>query len=74
MSDIVDVLDASEARRKRELKVTLKLTNGRPPSVYVRATFTDGAVDWIEGFATEGEAATWIKNEAAVWLHKRKRS
>ena len=38
---------------------------------YVRATLTDGEVDRIEGFATEGEAGRWIKNESAIWLHAR---
>ena len=40
-------------------------------SYYVRATLPDGTVDRIEGFATEGEAARWIKNEAVVWLNAR---
>jgi len=29
----------------------------------------DGTVDRIEGFATEGEAGRWIKNESSVWLN-----
>jgi hypothetical protein len=32
----------------------------------------DGTVDWIEGFAIEGQAGRWIKNESVVWLHNRK--
>jgi hypothetical protein len=38
---------------------------------YVRASLPDGTTDRIEGFATEGEAGRWIKNESAVWLHAR---
>ena len=38
---------------------------------YVRATLPDGTVDRIEGFATEGEAGRWIKNESVVWLANR---
>ena len=58
------MLDAFEAKRKREPKVTFeidewKITGG----FYLRATLTDGTVDRIEGFATEGEAAQWIKNK-----------
>jgi hypothetical protein len=37
---------------------------------YVRATLTDGTVDRIDGFATEGEAERWIKNESVVWLRR----
>jgi len=33
------------------------------------ATLTDGAIDRIEGFATEGDAGRWIKNESAGWLY-----
>jgi hypothetical protein len=32
---------------------------------------TDGTVDRVEGFGTEGEAGRWIKNETAIWLHAR---
>jgi len=40
----------------------------------VRATLPDGTVDRIEGFATEGEAERWIKNDAAVWLYQTRKS
>jgi hypothetical protein len=33
---------------------------------HVRTTLPDGTVDRIEGFATEGDAGRWIKNESAV--------
>jgi hypothetical protein len=39
------------------------------------ATLTDGTwprADRIEGFATEGEAGRWIRNESVAWLHSRK--
>jgi hypothetical protein len=39
---------------------------------YVRATLPDGTVDRIEGFATEGEAGRWIKNESATRLFSRR--
>ena len=73
MGDVVDVLDAFEAKRKREPKVTFeidewKITGG----FYIRAMLPDGTVERIEGFATEGEAARWIKNDSVVWLANRR--
>jgi hypothetical protein len=41
-------------------------------SYFVRVTLPDGTVGQIDGFATEGEAGRWIKNESATWLHARK--
>jgi hypothetical protein len=32
------------------------------------ATLPDGKADRIEGFATEGDAGRWIKNESVVWI------
>jgi hypothetical protein len=34
------------------------------------ATLTDGTVERIEGFATEGDAGRWIRNESVVWLRR----
>jgi len=70
MGDVVDMLDAFEAKRKRQPKNVFeidewKITGG----FYVRATLEDGTVERIEGFTTEGEAAAWIKNESVVWLY-----
>ena len=70
MVDVVDVLDAFEAKRKRQPKVTFEVEEWKiGGGFYVRATLTDGTSERIEGFATEGEAGRWIKNESAVWLH-----
>jgi hypothetical protein len=38
---------------------------------YVRATLPNGIVDRIEGFATEGDAGRWIKNESVGWLYEK---
>jgi hypothetical protein len=38
----------------------------------VRAMLPDATLDRIEGFATEGEAGRWIRNESAAWLHTRR--
>ena len=72
MVDVVDVLDAFEAKRKRAAKSIFEVERWAiGGSYYVRATLTDGTVDRIEGFATEGEAGRWIRNEAAACLHAR---
>jgi hypothetical protein len=72
MVDVVDVLDAFEAKRKAKpvFEVERWAIGG---GYYVRATLTDGTVDRIEGFATEGEAGRWIRNESGVWLSERHR-
>jgi hypothetical protein len=35
------------------------------------AALADGTLERIEGFATECEAARWIRNESVVWLRDR---
>jgi hypothetical protein len=73
MTDVVDVLDAFEAKRKRSAKPVFEIAQWAiGGSYYVRATLTDGAVDRIDGFATDEDAARWIKNESIVWLSTRK--
>jgi hypothetical protein len=63
MTDVVDMLDAFEAKRKREPKVTFEIAEWAiTGGFFVRATLVDGTVERIEGFATEGEAAVWIRN------------
>jgi hypothetical protein len=73
MVDVVDALDAFEAKRKRTAKPVFEVAQWAiGGGYYVRATLTDGTIDRIEGFATEGEAARWIKNEAVTWLHNKR--
>jgi hypothetical protein len=73
MTDVVDVLDAFEAKHKRVPKVTFEIDEGKSGGgFYVRAMLPDGTIERIEGFTTEGEAGRWIKNESAVWLHSRR--
>jgi hypothetical protein len=38
----------------------------------VRASLPNAVPEQIYGFATEGEAARWIKNESVVWLNERR--
>jgi hypothetical protein len=73
MTDVVDMLDAFEAKRKRKPKVTFEIEEWAiTGGFFVRATFTDGSVDRIEGFATEGEAGRWIRNDSVAWLYARR--
>ena len=75
MIDVVDVLDAFEAKRKRDAKTTFEIEQWAiGGGYYVRATLSDGTVDRIEGFATAGEAGHWIKNEAVIWVHGRSKT
>jgi len=74
MIDVVDMLDAFEASRKREAKPIFEIEKWAiGGGYYVRATLRDGTVDRIEGFSTEGEAGRWIKSESLVWLHEHQR-
>ena len=74
MVDVIDVPDAFEAKRKRAAKPVFEVAQWAiGGGYYVRATLTDGTVDRIEGFATEGEAGRWIRNESGVWLSERQR-
>jgi hypothetical protein len=76
MVDVVDVLDAFEAKRKRQPKVRFEIEEWKiGGGFYVRAMFADGTSERIEmdTFATDGEASRWIKNESIVWLHSQKR-
>jgi hypothetical protein len=69
MVDVVDVLDAFEAKRKRATKTVFEVEQWKiGGGYYVRTTLPDGTVDRIEGFASEGEAGRWIRNESGVWL------
>jgi IS1 family transposase len=77
MTEIVDILDAFEAKRKREPKVRFEIEEWRiGGGYYVVATLPDGTSERVETdtFATEGEAAAWIKNESVVWLHAKRQS
>jgi hypothetical protein len=71
MVDVVDVLDAFEAKRKRAAKPIFEVEKWAiGDSWYVRVTLPDGTIDRIEGFATEADASRWIRNESAVWLNQ----
>jgi IS1 family transposase len=71
MVDVVDVLDAFEAKRKRQPKVFFEVEPWRIGSgYYVTVTVPDSEPRRVtETFATEGEAWRWITNESVAWLH-----
>jgi hypothetical protein len=69
MTDIVDVLDAFEAKRKREPKVIFDVERWRIGED-VTVTMPESEPKRVtETFAMEGEAWRGIRNEAAAWLH-----
>jgi hypothetical protein len=73
MVDVVDVLDAFEAKRKCQPKVTFNVEPWRIGSgYYVTVTMPDSAVRVTETFATEGEAWRRIRNNSMAWLHERR--
>lgn len=71
MVDVIDVLDAFEAKRKRQPKVIFNVERWRiGKGYYVTVTLPDSEPQQItETFATENEAWRWIRNESAAWLH-----
>jgi hypothetical protein len=74
MVDVVDVLDAFEAKRKRQPKLIFSVEPWRIGSgYYVTIAMPDSAPERItDTFATEGEAWRWIRNESVAWLHGRR--
>jgi hypothetical protein len=72
MLDVVDLLDAVEAKRKREQPNAVFDVEGRRigEGYYVSVTMPDGEPRCVtETFKTEGEARHWIRNESVAWLN-----
>ena len=73
MVDVVDVLDAFEAKRKRTAKPIFEIEKwaiGGGSFLRPSATLPDGTVIELKDFSqSEGEAGRWIKNESSGWLH-----
>jgi len=75
MVDVVDVLDAFEAKRKRQApRAIFDVERWRiGEGYYVTVTFPNAEPERVTNtFATEGEAWRWIKNEAAAWHYGRR--
>jgi hypothetical protein len=72
MVDVVDVLDAFEAKRKRQQpKAVFDVERWRiGEGYYVTVTMSDGEPKRVtETFKTEDEAWRWIRNESVAWLN-----
>jgi hypothetical protein len=72
MTDVVDMLDAFEAKRKREPNVRFDIEEWRiGGGFYITATWPDGTSERVEAdtFLTAGHAKAWIKNDSGPWLH-----
>jgi IS1 family transposase len=72
ISDIVQVLEDFENQRKAGPSFEIERERiGQ--GYFVRATLTNGSTDTVYSFATEADAAKWIKNESVVWLYERRK-
>lgn len=74
MADIVDVIEAWEAKKKRTDKpifeaVAWKIGGGW----FVRATLPDSVPEEITGFQTENDALLWIRHESKTWLNQKRK-
>ena len=69
MGDVVDMLDAFGAKQKRAARPLFEVCEQNIGAVTTFAPLcrTSAPVQ-VSTFATEGEAARWIKNESAVWI------
>ena len=73
IGDIVDMLESWETKEKRGAQPLFEVCQNKIGSDwFVRATLPNMAPEQIYGFASEGEAARWIKNESVVWLSDRR--
>lgn len=71
VSDIVQALEDFENQRKSEPSFEIERERiGK--GYFIRATLVNGMTDTIYGFATEADAARWIRCEAIVWLYERR--
>jgi IS1 family transposase len=75
IGDIVNVLEAWEAKDKRDARPVFEVLEQRiGGGYYVRATMLNNQPIHVISFETEAEAARWIRNESVIWLHERRKS
>jgi hypothetical protein len=73
IGDIVAVLEAWEAKEKRDARPIFEVCEQRiGGGYYVRVTMPGCEPEQIQTFPTEGEAGRWIRNESAAWLYARR--
>ena len=74
MGDVVDMLDALQTKEKRDARPMFEVLEWKiGGGFYVTATLPNGVPEQIQGFSTESEAARWIRQESAAWLHARRK-
>lgn len=73
MTDLVAMIEAWEVKEKRNARPIFEIEEQKIGGGYfVRATLANSVPEQIFGFTTENEAALWIKNESAAWLHQKR--
>jgi IS1 family transposase len=73
ISDLVAMLEAWEAKEKREAKPVFEVMEWKiGGGFYVKATLPNVAPENITGFATRNDAVGWVRNESGAWLHARR--
>ena len=72
ISDLVTMLEAWEVLHARtEPKFEIE-ANRIGEGHWVRITMPSGEAETVYGFATEAEAAKWIRQESQAWLYERR--
>lgn len=72
MSDIVEVIEAWEAKEKRDAEPIFEVKEWKiGGGFYVLVTLPSEAPEQITGFKTKNEAALWVRHESNAWLHQR---
>jgi len=73
MSDVVELLEAWETKERRDMKPMFQIIQWKIGSGwYVRITLPNEEPILMDGFTSENDAALWIKNDSAAYLHKRR--
>jgi hypothetical protein len=74
ISDLVAMLEAWEAKEKREAKPVFEIMEWKiGGGFYLKATLPNYEPENITGFATRNAALLWIRNDSAAWLLARRR-
>ena len=72
ISDLVAMLEAWEAKEKRDAKPIFEIIEWKIGGWYVKAALHNREPENITGFAAKNDAIRWIRNEAAIWLFQRR--
>jgi len=73
MSDLVEMLEAFEIKERRDAKPVFEVCKWEiGGGFYVRATLAGREPERIEGFASEMDAARWIRIDSQAWIRERR--